>query len=95
MDHAWAARSDTRTALKRSPRKSLAKLYFDTIVFERAQLRHLVELWGADHLVVGTDYPFDMGSYDPRGFVDGCSFLTDEDKARILGGNAAALLKLG
>jgi len=94
MDHAWAARSDTRTVLKRSPRKSLAKLYFDTIVFERAQLRHLVELWGADHLVVGTDYPFDMGSYDPRGFVDGCDFLSDVDKARILEGNAAALLKL-
>jgi len=34
-------------------------------VFDREQLRHLVNLWGADHIVVGTDYPYDMGWYDP------------------------------
>jgi aminocarboxymuconate-semialdehyde decarboxylase len=94
MDHAWGARVDTRTALKRAPRRSLAKLYFDTIVFDRDQLRHLVNLWGADHIVAGTDYPYDMGWYDPRGFVDGCEFLKDGDKAKILGLNAARLLKL-
>ncbi len=94
MDHAWAARGDTRTALKRRPRESLARLYFDTIVFDREQLRHLVNLWGADHIVVGTDYPYDMGWYDPRGFVGGCEFLKDADKAKILGLNAARLLKI-
>ena len=35
-----------------------------------------------------------MGWYDPRGFVDGCTFLTDGDRAKILGLNAARLLKL-
>jgi len=94
MDHAWGARVDPRTVLKRKPRQSLAKLYFDTIVFDREQLRHLVNLWGADHIVVGTDYPYDMGWYDPRGFVDGAAFLKDADKAKILGLNAAKLLKI-
>ena len=94
MDHVWGARVDARTVLRRSPRRSLAKLYFDTIVFDREQLRHLVNLWGADHIVAGTDYPYDMGWYDPRGFVDGCDFLTEDDKAKILGGNAARLLKI-
>lgn len=94
MDHAWGARADTRTALKKTPRQSLAKLYFDTIVFDREQLRHLVNLWGADHIVVGTDYPYDMGWYDPRGFVGGCEFLKDGDKAKIMGLNAARLLKM-
>ena len=94
MDHVWGARADARTVLKRKPRRSLAKLYFDTIVFDREQLRHLVNLWGADHIVVGTDYPYDMGWYDPRGFVGGCGFLKDADKARIMGLNAAKLLKL-
>ena len=55
----------------KKPRQSLAKLYFDTIVFDREQLRHLVNLWGAGHIVAGTDYPYDMGWYDPRGFVEG------------------------
>ena len=94
MDHVWGARADARTVLKRTPRQSLAKLYFDTIVFDRAQLRHLVNLWGADHIVVGTDYPYDMGWYDPRGFVDGCDFLTEADRAKIMGLNAARLLKI-
>ncbi|HXJ81085.1 MAG TPA: amidohydrolase family protein [Candidatus Methylomirabilis sp.] len=94
MDHVWGARADARTALKKTPRWSLAKLYFDTIVFDREQLRHLVNLWGADHIVVGTDYPYDMGWYDPRGFVGGADFLKDADKARILGLNAARLLKI-
>ena len=95
---AWitcGTRARTRArSLKKTPRQSLAKLYFDTIVFDRDQLRHLVQLWGADHIVVGTDYPYDMGWYDPRGFVDGCTFLKDGDKAKILGLNAAKLLKL-
>jgi hypothetical protein len=35
-----------------------------------------------------------MGWYDPRGFLDGCAFLTDTDKGKILGQNAARLLKI-
>jgi len=95
MDHVWSARVDARTVLKKRPRQSLAKLYFDTIVFDREQLRHLVNLWGADHVLVGTDYPYDMGMYDPRGFVDGAKFLSAGDRAKIKGLNAAKLLKLG
>jgi aminocarboxymuconate-semialdehyde decarboxylase len=53
-----------------------------------------VNLWGVDHVLVGTDYPYDMGMYDPRGFVGGCDFLKDADKAKIMGLNAAKLLKI-
>jgi aminocarboxymuconate-semialdehyde decarboxylase len=44
---------------------------------------------------VGTDYPYDMGMYDPRGFVDGAKFLSAGDRAKIKGLNATKLLKLG
>lgn len=93
MDHVWGARVDARTVLKNIPRRSLGKVYFDTIVFDRTQLEHLVNLWGADHVLVGTDYPYDMGMYDPRGFVGGAD-LGPADKAKILGLNAARLLKI-
>lgn len=63
-------------------------------MFDREQLKHLVNLWGADHVLVGTDYPYDMGMYDPRGFVGGCDFLKDAERAKIMGLNAARLLEI-
>lgn len=92
IDHAHAAREDCRRCIKEPPTSYLKKLYFDTVVFTEHQLEYLVSLYGSDHLVIGTDYPFDMGMYDPVGFVDGTDSLTDSDKAAIVGGNAAALL---
>jgi aminocarboxymuconate-semialdehyde decarboxylase len=94
MDHAHGARSDCRERIKRKPTSYLGKLYFDTLVWDHKALRHLVALWGADHIVAGTDYPFDMGYYDPAGFVNGAKFLTRAEKDAILGGNAAKLLGL-
>ena len=93
MDHAHRARSDCRLCIKRKPSSYLRKMYFDTIVFEPGQLEYLVETYGSDHILMGTDYPFDMGMYKPVQFVGGAK-LTATDKAAILGGNAARLLKL-
>ena len=72
----------------------MKRLYFDTIVWDHRALRHLAEIWGADHIVAGTDYPFDMGYYDPVGFVNGAKFLKRAEKDAILGGTAAKLLGL-
>ncbi len=93
MDHAHGARSDCRLCIKRKPSWYLRKMYFDTIVFEPGQLEYLVETYGSDHILMGTDYPFDMGMYKPRQFVAGAKLTAGARKA-ILGGNAARLLKL-
>ena len=53
-----------------------------------------MNLWGADHVMVGTNYPYGQGWYDPRGFVGGAEFLKNGDKAKILALNAAKLLKI-
>ena len=71
----------------------MKKIYFDTMVFGETQLEHLVNLWGADHVVIGTDYPYDMGYYKPVDFVNGAK-LTRDQKDSIIGGNAAKLLGL-
>jgi aminocarboxymuconate-semialdehyde decarboxylase len=93
-DHAHGARSDVRTGIKKKPTSYLKKLYFDTIVFTHQQLEYLAEAWGSDHLLLGSDYPFDMAEPDPVGFVAGAKGLSRDDKAAILGGNAAKLLKI-
>jgi aminocarboxymuconate-semialdehyde decarboxylase len=92
MDHAWKARPDCRTVIKKKPSSYLEKFYFDTITFDQTMLRQLVQRYGADHVVLGTDYPYDMGMEHPVDFIGGTSGISASDKARIMGGNAARLL---
>lgn len=94
MDHAWRARPDTRTVIKRKPSSYLEKFHFDTITHDPEMLRRLVERFGADHVVLGTDYPYDMGDDDPLGMVAQVKRLPKADRDLIVGGNAARLLKL-
>ncbi len=93
MNHAWKARPDCGTVIKRKPTTYLEKFYFDTIVFDPQMLDNMVRRYGADHIVMGTDYPFDMGVEDPVGFVQRGK-LNASDKQKILGRNAARLLKI-
>jgi aminocarboxymuconate-semialdehyde decarboxylase len=94
MDHAWKARPDCRVVIKRKPSSYLEKFYFDTITFDRGILKTMVQRFGADHVVLGTDYPYDMGMEHPVDFIGGVAGLTAKEKAMIMGGNAARLLKL-
>jgi aminocarboxymuconate-semialdehyde decarboxylase len=91
MDHGWRVRPDCREHIEHAPSDYLRRLYFDTLVFQPAQLDFLVRTYGADHLCLGTDYPFDMGEPDPIGFH---AHLGEADRAAILGGTAAKLLGL-
>ncbi len=94
MDHGWRARPDTRTVIKKKPTSYLEKFYFDTITFDTAMLRHLIDRWGPDHVLLGTDYPFDMGEDDPVGLITRVPGLKPAEREAIMGGTAARLLKL-
>ncbi len=92
MDHAWGARSDCHGNLPRPPTDYLKRVYVDSIVFTRHQLASLIELFGADHVVLGTDYPFDMAETDPLGHIAAVAGLPDATIAALAGGNAQRLL---
>lgn len=92
MDHGWKARPDCRVVIKKRPSSYLEKFYFDTITFDRGMLEQEVARFGADHVLLGTDYPYDMGVEDPVGFIDGCKKINKKQKEAIMGGNAARLL---
>jgi aminocarboxymuconate-semialdehyde decarboxylase len=94
MDHAHAARADCRRCIQQPPSSYLRRLYFDTVVFSASQLGYLIKEYGADHIVLGTDYPYDMAEPDPVGLVSRVANLGAKERAEILGGNAARLLGL-
>lgn len=94
MDHAWRARPDCRTVIKRAPSTYLEKFYFDTITFDPEMLKRLIDRFGADHVVLGTDYPYDMGEEDPLGLIAQVKRLPRASRELIQGGNAARLLNI-
>ena len=75
------------------------QLYCDSIVFTAEGLRHLVAEVGASHVLLGTDFPYDigfphMGDSREVDSVLGVAGLSDADQISILGGNAAKLLRI-
>jgi len=91
FDHAYRVRPECREHIDQPPSAYLGRLYFDTMVYDVASLTDLVDRYGADHILLGTDYPYDMAEGDPVGLVRGLG-LAPEDEAKILGANAATLL---
>jgi aminocarboxymuconate-semialdehyde decarboxylase len=83
LRHGYEVRPEARNRAT-DPLAGLGKLYYDTIVFDHRVLRHLAAVAGADQIVLGTDYPFDMAEDAPLAFVRE-SGLGDEAIARILG----------
>jgi aminocarboxymuconate-semialdehyde decarboxylase len=90
-DRAWRVRPEARRC-QHAPSTYLRRLWFDTVVHDPVALRHLVEVAGGSRVLLGSDFPFDMGLDDPVSFVRGAD-LPGEITQRILGGNADALLQ--
>ena len=90
MDHGHAARPDTGCCECR-PSDYLRRIWFDSVVFDPEHLERLIAAVGKEQVVTGTDYPFDMGHYNPSAMV---ASMDPETQAAILGGNAAALFGL-
>lgn len=86
-------RPPAREGTATPPSQALGRLYFDTIVHSSEVLRGLIDWAGPERIVLGSDYPFDMGYEDPAAFVEALG-LPPTDTERICGGNARSLLKL-
>jgi aminocarboxymuconate-semialdehyde decarboxylase len=88
-DHAWRVRPEAHGCAQ-PPSSYLKKLYFDSLVHNPAELRALVAAAGPQQVLLGSDYPFDMGSDRPVAEVID-ALLPPADEVRVLAGNAAAL----
>ena len=92
-DKAWQRQKTAKTAShKLAPSAYLKRFFYDTVVFDRLQLEHLVARMGANRVLLGSDYPW--VPWDAVGFVKKTRSLSRETKDKILWKNAAQLLGL-
>jgi aminocarboxymuconate-semialdehyde decarboxylase len=91
FSHGWHVRPEPQVTLKQPPDASLRRLYFDTILHAQPQLECLVSLAGSSRVVLGSDYPYDMGTLECVRQVRALS-IPDADKAAILAGTPLKLL---
>jgi aminocarboxymuconate-semialdehyde decarboxylase len=92
LEHAYAAREDTRSVAEREPTAYLDRFLFDTIVFDERGLRFLLELVGADAVLFGTDLPFDMADLSALEALP--RIASSEVAEKALGGNALRAYKI-
>jgi aminocarboxymuconate-semialdehyde decarboxylase len=93
LDRGWRKRPECRR-IKRRPSAYLRRFTYDTISHAAEPLRYLIRLVGADRVMLGSDYCFDMGYERPVQIVTRLRRVGLADRARILGANAARLLRI-
>jgi aminocarboxymuconate-semialdehyde decarboxylase len=92
MDHGWQVRSEARVHITQPPSAYLGRFYYDCIVYTEPALRFLIDSVGADRVVFGTDWPYDMALDWPVAWVLGMKGLSQEEKEAILWKNLERLL---
>lgn len=90
LDRGFKQRPEIHKVITKPPTEYLKQFYFDTITHDAIVLKSLVELVGADRVLLGSDYPFDMGNENPVELVRSAG-LDDKEEKLILGDNAMQL----
>ena len=86
--HAWKAIPKARESLTESPAETAKRFFYDHLVFDPAAVKFLVGSFGASQVLLGSDYPFNMGDPDPLGTLEKAGLdraLTAANARRFLG----------
>lgn len=70
LTHAWNVMPKLKESMPQTPSIYARRFFYDTILFDPAALRHVINTFGASQIVVGSDYPFNMGDPDPLASVN-------------------------
>ncbi|HVG78248.1 MAG TPA: amidohydrolase family protein [Patescibacteria group bacterium] len=95
LTHGQRMRPETKGVARRPFETYLKRFTYDTISHSPPLLRFLIDLVGAERVMLGSDYCFDMGYIRPREIVEKRLRLSRPDQRRILGATAARLLSIG
>ena len=91
FQHAYDVRPEAKVNLPNGPAASIGRLYYDTILHAKSALEFLISEAGADRVLLGSDYPFDMGNLDCVARVRTAS-IDSAARDLILGGYAQSVL---
>jgi aminocarboxymuconate-semialdehyde decarboxylase len=86
--HAWKAVPKARESLAESPADTARRFFYDHLVFDAAAVKFVAATFGASQMLVGSDYPFNMGDPDPAGTLEKAGLdaaLTAANARRFLG----------
>jgi aminocarboxymuconate-semialdehyde decarboxylase len=85
-EHGWAVRAEAKKNIKTQPKNIAGRFLYDTILHSDKTLEAMIGLVGADKVMLGSDYPYDMAMLDCVQHVRGLK-ISDADKTAILQGN--------
>lgn len=94
IEHGFNCRPDlVAVDNKVNPREYLGKFYLDSLVHDKAMLDYIVKLFGADHIALGSDYPFPLGEDRPGELINSMGYSNDV-KEKLLSGAALTWLNM-
>lgn len=92
LDRGFEAFSECRKNISHPPSEYLKKFYYDTVNFDPAALNLAISFAGPEHILAGSDYPHQIGSIPKMLWSLQAMRASEDDRKKILGGNAATLL---
>jgi aminocarboxymuconate-semialdehyde decarboxylase len=94
LDRGYRIQESAARKIPKAPGEYVKLLYFDTITHSQMALAYLVANFGAEHVLLGSDYPYDMGDPEPVASL-GAAGIDDEHMTQIASANACKLLRIG
>jgi len=94
-EHGYKQRPEAKQHIQRPPSEYFRQLYFDSLTHSTQTLNYLVESVGPDRIMMGTDYPFDMGDYTSVKSIAALPHTTEAQKQRMWGDTAQELFRIG
>jgi aminocarboxymuconate-semialdehyde decarboxylase len=92
LRHGWEVRQEPREHGTASPNELIKRVYVDSLVHNPRAVKYLLDTVGPSNVLLGSDFPADMGPADPVGELVRSELLTDDEKQAVLRGNAERLL---
>jgi len=93
-EHAWQMGLVEDAAIDQPPSAYLKLLYFDSITHGQDSLGALVGRFGAERVMLGSDYPAGMGNFTPAAAVEALTGLSEEERESICSRNAVSVFGL-